>query len=50
MAQRFAIGSRADAIAYFGHYLLGPRLVNAHALSWRRAKRPSMISWDRRTT
>jgi uncharacterized protein (DUF1810 family) len=27
MAHRFAIGSRAEAIAYFGHYLLGPRLV-----------------------
>jgi uncharacterized protein (DUF1810 family) len=45
MAQRFAIGSRAEAIAYFGHDL-GPAWSNAPALSWRRAKRPSMKSWD----
>ena len=27
MAQRFAIGSRAEAVAYLEHDLLGPRLV-----------------------
>ena len=32
MAQRFAIGSRAEAIAYFGHDLLGPRLVECTRL------------------
>jgi uncharacterized protein (DUF1810 family) len=32
MAQRFAIGSRAEAIAYFGHDLLGSRLVECTRL------------------
>jgi uncharacterized protein (DUF1810 family) len=27
MAQRFAIGSRAEAVAYLEHELLGPRLI-----------------------
>ena len=40
MAQRFAIGSRAEAGAYLEHDLLGPRLTNARASSWRRAQRP----------
>jgi uncharacterized protein (DUF1810 family) len=32
MAQRFAIGSRAEAIAYLGHAVLGPRLRDCTAL------------------
>jgi uncharacterized protein (DUF1810 family) len=32
MAQRFAIGSRAEAIAYLEHDLLGPRLVECTGL------------------
>jgi uncharacterized protein (DUF1810 family) len=32
MARRFAIGSRAEAIAHFGHDLLGPRLVECTRL------------------
>jgi uncharacterized protein (DUF1810 family) len=32
MAQRFAIGSRAEAIAYLGHDVLGPRLVECTRL------------------
>jgi uncharacterized protein (DUF1810 family) len=27
MAQRFAIGSRAKAVAYLGHDVMGPRLI-----------------------
>src|SRR6201992_3847647 len=32
MAQRFAIGSRAEAVAYFGHDILGPRLIECTGL------------------
>ena len=32
MAQRFAIGSRAEAIAYLEHDLLGPRLLECTSL------------------
>jgi uncharacterized protein (DUF1810 family) len=32
MAQRFAIGSRAEAVAYLEHGLLGPRLVECTRL------------------
>jgi uncharacterized protein (DUF1810 family) len=32
MAQRFAIGSRAEAVAYLEHDLLGPRLVECTGL------------------
>jgi uncharacterized protein (DUF1810 family) len=32
MAQRFAIGSRAEAVAYLEHHLLGPRLVECTCL------------------
>lgn len=32
MAQRFAIGSRAEALAYLQHDLLGPRLVECTRL------------------
>jgi uncharacterized protein (DUF1810 family) len=32
MAQRFAIGSRAEAVAYLEHDLLGPRLVECTRL------------------
>jgi uncharacterized protein (DUF1810 family) len=32
MAQRFAIGSRAEAVAYLEHHLLGPRLVECTRL------------------
>src|ERR1700709_619290 len=32
MAQRFAIGSRAEAIAYLEHALLGPRLLECTRL------------------
>ena len=40
MAQRFAIGSHAEAVAYLEHDLLGPRLVDARAPSWLQAKSP----------
>ena len=32
MAQRFAIGSRAEALAYLAHEILGPRLVECTGL------------------
>jgi uncharacterized protein (DUF1810 family) len=32
MAQRFAIGSRAEATAYLGHDILGPRLTECTRL------------------
>jgi uncharacterized protein (DUF1810 family) len=32
MAQRFAIGSRAEAVAYLEHDLLGPRLIECTRL------------------
>jgi uncharacterized protein (DUF1810 family) len=32
MAQRFAIGSRAEAVAYLGHDILGPRLIECTRL------------------
>jgi uncharacterized protein (DUF1810 family) len=32
MAQRFAIGSRAEAVAYLEHDLLGPRLLECTGL------------------
>jgi uncharacterized protein (DUF1810 family) len=32
MAQRFAIGSRAEAVAYLGHDILGPRLLECTRL------------------
>src|ERR1700744_3724804 len=32
MAQRFAIGSRAEAVAYLGHDVLGPRLIQCTKL------------------
>jgi len=32
MAQRYAIGSRAEAVAYLGHPVLGPRLRECTAL------------------
>ena len=32
MAQRFAIGSRAEALAYLAHEVLGPRLVECTGL------------------
>jgi len=32
MAQRFAIGSRAEAVAYLEHDLLGPRLLECTRL------------------
>jgi uncharacterized protein (DUF1810 family) len=32
MAQRFAIGSRAEAVAYLKHELLGPRLIECTRL------------------
>jgi uncharacterized protein (DUF1810 family) len=32
MAQRFAIGSRAEAVAYFSHNVLGPRLMDCTRL------------------
>jgi uncharacterized protein (DUF1810 family) len=40
MAQRFAIGSHAEAVAYLEHDLLGLALSNARASSWLQAKRP----------
>ena len=32
MAQRFAIGSRAEAVAYLGHDVPGPRLIECTRL------------------
>ena len=32
MAQRFAIGSRAEALAYLAHDILGPRLIECTGL------------------
>jgi uncharacterized protein (DUF1810 family) len=32
MAQRFAIGSRAEAVSYLGHDILGPRLIECTRL------------------
>jgi uncharacterized protein (DUF1810 family) len=32
MAQRYAIGSRAEAVAFLGHNVLGPRLVECTRL------------------
>jgi uncharacterized protein (DUF1810 family) len=32
MAQRFAIGSRAEAVAYLAHEILGPRLLECTRL------------------
>jgi uncharacterized protein (DUF1810 family) len=32
MAQRFALGSRAEAVAYLAHELLGPRLIECTRL------------------
>jgi uncharacterized protein (DUF1810 family) len=32
MAQRFAIGSRAEAVAYLAHDILGPRLLECTSL------------------
>jgi uncharacterized protein (DUF1810 family) len=40
MAQRFAIGSRAEAVAYVKHDLLGPRLLECTRSFWRQVKRP----------
>ena len=40
MAQRFAIGSRAEAVAYLEHNLLGPRLVECTRLVMAASERP----------
>jgi uncharacterized protein (DUF1810 family) len=40
MAQRFAIGSRAEAIAYLEHDLLGPRLIECTRLVMAASERP----------
>src|ERR1700738_3478610 len=40
MAQRFAIGSRAEAVAYLEHDLLGPRLVECTRLVMAASEKP----------
>ena len=40
MAQRFAIASRTEAVAYLEHDVLGPRLLDVRASSWLQAKSP----------
>jgi len=40
MAQRFAIGSRAEAVAYLEHDLLGPRLVECARLVMAASEKP----------
>jgi uncharacterized protein (DUF1810 family) len=40
MAQRFAIGSRAEAVAYLEHHLLGPRLVECTRLVLAASEKP----------
>ena len=40
MAQRFAIGSRAEAAAYLEHDLLGPRLVECTRLVMAASEKP----------
>jgi uncharacterized protein (DUF1810 family) len=40
MAQRFAIGSRAEAVAYLEHHLLGPRLVECTRLVMAASEKP----------
>ena len=40
MAQRFAIGSRAEAVAYLEHHLLGPRLVECTRLVMDASEKP----------
>ena len=40
MAQRFAIGSHAEAVAYLEHTLLGPRLVECTRLVMAASEKP----------
>ena len=40
MAQRFAIGSQAEAVAYLEHDLLGPRLVECTRLVMAASEKP----------
>jgi uncharacterized protein (DUF1810 family) len=40
MAQRFAIGSHAEAVAYLEHDLLGPRLVECTGLVMAASEKP----------
>src|SRR5882757_9196566 len=40
MAQRFAIGSHAEAVAYLEHDLLGPRLVECTRLVMAASEKP----------
>jgi uncharacterized protein (DUF1810 family) len=40
MAQRFAIGSHAEAVAYLEHDLLGPRLVECTGLVLAASEKP----------
>jgi uncharacterized protein (DUF1810 family) len=40
MAQRFAIGSRAEAAAYLEHELLGPRLIECTRLVMAASEKP----------
>jgi uncharacterized protein (DUF1810 family) len=40
MAQRFAIGSRDEAVAYLEHHLLGPRLVECTRLVMAASEKP----------
>jgi uncharacterized protein (DUF1810 family) len=40
IAQRFAIGSRAEAVAYLEHELLGPRLIECTRLVMAASEKP----------
>jgi uncharacterized protein (DUF1810 family) len=46
MAQRFAIGSHAEAVAYLEHDLLGPRLVECTRLVMAASEKPVIGSPD----
>jgi uncharacterized protein (DUF1810 family) len=50
MAQRFAVGSREEAIAYLAHGILGPRLVECTASYSRFSAATSTTSWVRLMT
>jgi uncharacterized protein (DUF1810 family) len=50
MAQRYAIGSRAEAVAYLGHPVLGTRLIDARSSFSPSPARASTTSSARPTT
>jgi uncharacterized protein (DUF1810 family) len=50
MAKRFAIGSRAEAVAYLRHDVRGPRLIECTRLVLAASEMTITESWDRPTT